>query len=121
MAIAMMMAILCAIGFSRAANRRTHNAAQCNPFPFIQFGKYNENVKSETISCTRNTNCIYYLVEVHAMFDLAPMPLNPVGFSLCFHSRTHFPLQYFNINKINGNSMELYGTSVFFHELYTFV
>lgn len=40
------------------------NAMQCNPFPFIQFGKYNVNVKSETISCTRNTNCIYYLVQL---------------------------------------------------------
>ena len=40
------------------------NAMHCNPFPFIQFGKYNVNVKSETISCTRNTNCIYYLVQV---------------------------------------------------------
>lgn len=36
----------------------------------ILFHKYHVNVKSETISCTRNTNCIYHLVEVYAIFDL---------------------------------------------------
>lgn len=36
-------------------------------FPFYSFCKYHENVKSETIFCTRNTNCINYLVKVHTM------------------------------------------------------
>lgn len=38
--------------------------------PFQKFHKYHVNVESETISCIRNTNCIYYLVEMYAMFEL---------------------------------------------------
>lgn len=96
------------------------DAVHCNPFPFIQFGKYNANVKSETISCTRNTNCIYYLVQVRCddvWFSLGAS-LIPVYFCFVFPHSDSLSASIFQ--RVQNRS-HFTCSLVRFHQWYTYL